>query len=205
MLSSSNVPGTVDIPEPNLDPKTRTKSPAPELTVSEPSPTPPSEPDEQQTQIEPPAETEDVVETGSDENVVAEPASHEQTDMEKEEKRELEEQRQCTDEAAIEDQVEEAKAGDVSEVGEQDAEVNVELEEEQPMERDVEDSVLLSEKERQNEEVNEKDNCSASSISSTSSTLEREEREEKVTNDIEAGMIDADFTHLFCLATSYFL
>uniref|UniRef100_A0A671UHQ2 Formin homology 2 domain containing 3 n=1 Tax=Sparus aurata TaxID=8175 RepID=A0A671UHQ2_SPAAU len=82
--------------------------------------------------------------------------------------------------------------GDVSEVGEPDAEVNVELEEEQPMERDVEDSVLLSEKERQNEEVNEKDNCSASSISSTSSTLEREEREEKVTNDIEAGMIDCN-------------
>uniref|UniRef100_A0A671UE26 Formin homology 2 domain containing 3 n=1 Tax=Sparus aurata TaxID=8175 RepID=A0A671UE26_SPAAU len=104
-----------------------------------------------------------------------------------EEKREIEEQRQCTDEAAVEDQVEEAKVGDVSEVGEPDAEVNVELEEEQPMERDVEDSVLLSEKERQNEEVNEKDNCSASSISSTSSTLEREEREEKVTNDIEAG------------------
>uniref|UniRef100_A0A8C9X084 Formin homology 2 domain containing 3 n=1 Tax=Sander lucioperca TaxID=283035 RepID=A0A8C9X084_SANLU len=76
-------------------------------------------------------------------------------------------------------------------VGEPDVEVNVELEEvfekEQPTERDVEDGVLLSEKERQNEEVNEKDNCSASSISSTSSTLEREEREEKLTNDIEAG------------------
>ncbi|KAK2830160.1 hypothetical protein Q5P01_018091 [Channa striata] len=39
-----------------------------------------------------------------------------------------------------------------------------------------EDSGILSDKERQNEEVNEKDNCSASSISSTSSTLEREER-----------------------------
>ncbi|XP_036931340.1 FH1/FH2 domain-containing protein 3 isoform X2 [Acanthopagrus latus] len=179
--------GTVDIPEPNLDPQTRTKSPAPELTVSEPSPTPPSEPDEQQTQIEPPAETEDVVEAQSEENVVAEPVSDEQSAMEKEEKRELEEQRQCTDEAVVEEQVEEVKVGDVSEVGEPDAEVNVELEEEQPMERDVEDSVLLSEKERQNEEVNEKDNCSASSISSTSSTLEREEREEKVTNDIEAG------------------
>uniref|UniRef100_A0A8D3E5Y8 Formin homology 2 domain containing 3b n=1 Tax=Scophthalmus maximus TaxID=52904 RepID=A0A8D3E5Y8_SCOMX len=67
-----------------------------------------------------------------------------------------------------------------------EVEVDVELEEEcdkeQPTVRDVEDSVLLSEKERQNEEVNEKDNCSASSISSTSSTLEREEREEKHTN-----------------------
>uniref|UniRef100_A0A7N6BGF8 Formin homology 2 domain containing 3b n=1 Tax=Anabas testudineus TaxID=64144 RepID=A0A7N6BGF8_ANATE len=78
-----------------------------------------------------------------------------------------------------------------TEAGEADVEVDVELEEEsekeQPTERDVEDSALLSEKERQNEEVNEKDNCSASSISSTSSTLEREEREEKLTKDIEAG------------------
>uniref|UniRef100_A0A673XZB4 Formin homology 2 domain containing 3 n=1 Tax=Salmo trutta TaxID=8032 RepID=A0A673XZB4_SALTR len=55
-------------------------------------------------------------------------------------------------------------------------------------EREVEERlVLLSEKERQNEEVNEKDNCSASSISSASSTLEREEREEKVNNNHEPG------------------
>uniref|UniRef100_A0A8K9Y380 Formin homology 2 domain containing 3b n=1 Tax=Oncorhynchus mykiss TaxID=8022 RepID=A0A8K9Y380_ONCMY len=53
-------------------------------------------------------------------------------------------------------------------------------------EREVEERlVLLSEKERQNEEVNEKDNCSASSISSASSTLEREEREEKVNSNLE--------------------
>lgn len=39
---------------------------------------------------------------------------------------------------------------------------------------EVEDSGILSDKERQNEEVNEKDNCSASSISSSSSTLDRE-------------------------------
>ncbi|XP_066572092.1 FH1/FH2 domain-containing protein 3 isoform X2 [Amia ocellicauda] len=58
---------------------------------------------------------------------------------------------------------------------------------EQGAERDTEDSALLSEKERQNEEVNEKDNCSASSISSASSTLEREEREEKLTSDNETG------------------
>ncbi|MFT7811478.1 FH1/FH2 domain-containing protein 3-like isoform X1 [Arapaima gigas] len=51
-----------------------------------------------------------------------------------------------------------------------------ECDEEVEPEREVEDSAILSEKERQNEEVNEKDNCSASSISSTSSTLEREER-----------------------------
>ncbi|XP_056597834.1 FH1/FH2 domain-containing protein 3 isoform X4 [Triplophysa dalaica] len=41
---------------------------------------------------------------------------------------------------------------------------------------EAEDSGILSDKERQNEEVNEKDNCSASSISSASSTLEREDR-----------------------------
>ncbi|XP_074059920.1 FH1/FH2 domain-containing protein 3 isoform X8 [Macrotis lagotis] len=51
-----------------------------------------------------------------------------------------------------------------------------------------EESAILSEKERQNEEVNEKDNCSASSISSTSSTLEREEKENKLTSDNEAGL-----------------
>nr|XP_033786500.1 FH1/FH2 domain-containing protein 3 isoform X2 [Geotrypetes seraphini] len=56
-----------------------------------------------------------------------------------------------------------------------------------PKNEETEDSGLLSEKERQNEEVNEKDNCSASSISSTSSTLEREEREDKITSDNETG------------------
>ncbi|XP_031154828.1 FH1/FH2 domain-containing protein 3 isoform X4 [Sander lucioperca] len=186
--------GTEHISEPNLDPQTRTKSPAPELTVSEPSPTPPSEPDKQQTETESPAETEDVAEIPSDQNVVAEATSDEKSGMEKEERQEqekLEEQTQCMDEVEVEEHVEEAEVADVAEVGEPDVEVNVELEEvfekEQPTERDVEDGVLLSEKERQNEEVNEKDNCSASSISSTSSTLEREEREEKLTNDIEAG------------------
>uniref|UniRef100_A0A8C6SEA9 Formin homology 2 domain containing 3b n=1 Tax=Neogobius melanostomus TaxID=47308 RepID=A0A8C6SEA9_9GOBI len=76
----------------------------------------------------------------------------------------------------------------VAEVVETD--VDVEFDEcvrEQQMERDTEDSELLSEKERQNEEVNEKDNCSASSISSTSSTLERKEREERLSRDLEAG------------------
>lgn len=47
---------------------------------------------------------------------------------------------------------------------------------EKEKEEPEEDSGILSDKERQNEEVNEKDNCSASSISSASSTLEREER-----------------------------
>lgn len=99
--------------------------------------------------------------------------------MEKEETREqagAEEHKQCPEE---EEQREETQVA----VGQAD----VEMEQEQLTERDVEDSVLLSEKERQNEEVNEKDNCSASSISSTSSTLEREEREERFTSDTEAG------------------
>lgn len=51
----------------------------------------------------------------------------------------------------------------------------------------LEESAVLSEKERQNEELNEKDNCSASSISSASSTLEREEREEKLVGDSDSG------------------
>ncbi|XP_047189234.1 FH1/FH2 domain-containing protein 3 isoform X2 [Scophthalmus maximus] len=184
--------GTEQISEPILDPQTRTKSPVPELTVSESPHTPPSEPEKQP---ESPAETEDVAK--SQQNVVAEPASDEHSGMENEGRQEqedleeLEEQEQCRDEAATEEQVEEAEVADVAEVIETEVEVDVELEEEcdkeQPTVRDVEDSVLLSEKERQNEEVNEKDNCSASSISSTSSTLEREEREEKHTSDIDAG------------------
>uniref|UniRef100_A0A8C5EM26 FH1/FH2 domain-containing protein 3-like n=1 Tax=Gouania willdenowi TaxID=441366 RepID=A0A8C5EM26_GOUWI len=51
-----------------------------------------------------------------------------------------------------------------------------EQEPEKDREEAEDDSGILSDKERQNEEVNEKDNCSASSISSASSTLEREER-----------------------------
>ncbi|XP_051577426.1 FH1/FH2 domain-containing protein 3 [Myxocyprinus asiaticus] len=51
----------------------------------------------------------------------------------------------------------------------------------------LKESIVLSEKERQNEELNEKDNCSASSISSASSTLEREEREEKLVSDNDSG------------------
>nr|XP_020660577.1 FH1/FH2 domain-containing protein 3 isoform X3 [Pogona vitticeps] len=65
------------------------------------------------------------------------------------------------------------------------AEVEPESEVEQGPEQETEDSAILSEKERQNEDVNEKDNCSASSISSASSTLEREEREEKLTSNNE--------------------
>ncbi|XP_058502654.1 FH1/FH2 domain-containing protein 3 isoform X3 [Solea solea] len=185
---------TEHVSEPNLDPQTRNKSPAPELTVSASAPTPPSEPEQQQTETESHAETEHVAE--SHQNLVTEHESDEQSGMEKEERQEqekLEEQEERRDEAVDEEQVEEVEGPNVEEVGEHDVEVDVELEEEeecereQTAERDVDDSVMLSEKERQNEEVNEKDNCSASSISSTSSTLEREEREEKLTGDIDAG------------------
>uniref|UniRef100_A0A3Q2VW24 Formin homology 2 domain containing 3 n=1 Tax=Haplochromis burtoni TaxID=8153 RepID=A0A3Q2VW24_HAPBU len=174
--------GTEHIP--HAEPQTRIKSAAPELPVLEPSPAPPPEPDKQQTE----AETEDVV---AEEKVAVEVASIGQSGKSKEETREqvkLEERRQRMDEA----EEEEADVTDMVKEGEPDVEAEaVELEEEsekeQVTERDVDDSVLLSEKERQNEEVNEKDNCSASSISSTSSTLEREEREVKLNREIEAG------------------
>ncbi|CAI5662623.1 unnamed protein product [Oreochromis niloticus] len=177
--------GTEHIP--HAEPQTRIKSTAPELPVLEPSPAPPPEPDKQQTEAASQAETEDVA---AEEKVAVEVASVEQSGKSKEETREqvkLEERRQRMDEAAEE----EADVADKVKAGEPDVEAEVELEEEsekeQVTERDADDSVLLSEKERQNEEVNEKDNCSASSISSTSSTLEREEREVKLNRDIEAG------------------
>ncbi|XP_051727490.1 FH1/FH2 domain-containing protein 3 isoform X3 [Ctenopharyngodon idella] len=77
-----------------------------------------------------------------------------------------------------EEEVEEISAE--QEVGGAEEQV-AEEEEEEGSEREApdgeaEDSGILSDKERQNEEVNEKDNCSASSISSASSTLEREDR-----------------------------
>ncbi|XP_007559849.1 FH1/FH2 domain-containing protein 3 isoform X4 [Poecilia formosa] len=80
---------------------------------------------------------------------------------------EVEEQKEVEDE-----EVQEEVAADKEEdVKEPEQEVEKQREEEAE-----EDSGILSDKERQNEEVNEKDNCSASSISSASSTLEREER-----------------------------
>ncbi|XP_027499702.1 FH1/FH2 domain-containing protein 3 isoform X3 [Corapipo altera] len=81
----------------------------------------------------------------------------------------------------------EAKQGTETSKEIEATEVGPESEVEQGPEREPEESAILSEKERQNEEVNEKDNCSASSISSASSTLEREEREEKLTSDNETG------------------
>ncbi|KAM3615157.1 uncharacterized protein V6R79_024148 [Siganus canaliculatus] len=190
IASAHKTSGTEHISEPNLDPQARTKSPTPDSVVSEPSPMPPSEAGEQQTEAESPTQKKDVVEEQLDQKLVAELSSDEQLgegneeqgeeeEEEEEEEEKLETQRQREEEVAVEEHVDESEATDV--------ETHVELEDEQPAERDVEDTVLLSEKERQNEEVNEKDNCSASSISSTSSTLEREEREEKITNDIEEG------------------
>ncbi|XP_072250545.1 FH1/FH2 domain-containing protein 3 isoform X2 [Leuresthes tenuis] len=183
VTTANDVLETEHVSDPHLIPLARTKSPAPELPASEASQEPPSEPDEQHTETDQPEGTEGIAEIQSDENVAAEHGSDAQSEKEKEETQEQklkeQEQEQIMDKAAVEE----------TEVEEPD--VGVELEEEsekvQPTERDVEDGVLLSEKERQNEEVNEKDNCSASSISSTSSTLEREEREEKLTSDVEAG------------------
>uniref|UniRef100_A0A3Q2R284 FH1/FH2 domain-containing protein 3-like n=1 Tax=Fundulus heteroclitus TaxID=8078 RepID=A0A3Q2R284_FUNHE len=80
---------------------------------------------------------------------------------------EVEEQKEPEDEEA-QDEVAADK--------EEDAKEPEEEAEKQREEEVEEDSGILSDKERQNEEVNEKDNCSASSISSASSTLEREER-----------------------------
>lgn len=62
-----------------------------------------------------------------------------------------------------------------------------ESEVERALEQEPEERASLSEKERQSEEVNEKDNCSASSISSSSSTLEREEKEDKLSRDRGPG------------------
>ncbi|XP_058995150.1 FH1/FH2 domain-containing protein 3 isoform X11 [Mustela lutreola] len=69
--------------------------------------------------------------------------------------------------------------------------VGAESEVERALEQEPEERASLSEKERQSEEVNEKDNCSASSISSSSSTLEREEKEDKLSRDKGTGLWSA--------------
>uniref|UniRef100_A0A8C0KDZ3 Formin homology 2 domain containing 3 n=1 Tax=Canis lupus dingo TaxID=286419 RepID=A0A8C0KDZ3_CANLU len=71
------------------------------------------------------------------------------------------------------------------------AHVGAESEVERALEQEPEERASLSEKERQSEEVNEKDNCSASSISSSSSTLEREEKEDKLSRDRGTGLWSA--------------
>ncbi|KAM5222086.1 FH1/FH2 domain-containing protein 3 isoform 2-T2 [Ctenodactylus gundi] len=85
----------------------------------------------------------------------------------------------------------EAEAGQVADEANQGiacVQSGAEREGERALEQEPEERAPLSEKERQNEEVNERDNCSASSISSSSSTLEREEKEDKVSRDREAGL-----------------
>ncbi|XP_047216443.1 FH1/FH2 domain-containing protein 3 isoform X3 [Girardinichthys multiradiatus] len=173
--------GTEHISSSNLIPQSRTKSPAPELSASEPPQTL-----DNKTETKTCAYAGIVAEVQSSENATAQLDEKEQSGNKKEEKQDEEIhalQEQSVDEVG-------AEVTDAPEVGEQigNVEVEVELEEKvQPAEGEVEDSVVLSEKERQNEEVNEKDNCSASSISSTSSTLEREEREQKLTKDSDSG------------------
>ncbi|XP_049587122.1 FH1/FH2 domain-containing protein 3 isoform X2 [Syngnathus scovelli] len=186
--------GTKSVPASKHDSPTRIKSPA--FTESELCPSPPSQPN--MAAKEPPADTKDVKDTRPVQNVVEEPKECEEGGVGGNEEGKLEEiEQECETGREVDEQVDVADEVEVAEeaqVASIDVEVDVEdvvLEEDcervPTIERDVEESIVLSEKERQNEEVNEKDNCSASSISSTSSTLEREEREEKVKNDIEAG------------------
>ncbi|XP_033950562.1 FH1/FH2 domain-containing protein 3 isoform X3 [Pseudochaenichthys georgianus] len=86
-----------------------------------------------------------------------------------------EEEEEQKEEELQEEVQEEEQEEEAAEEKEEESE-ECEPEPEKDKEEAEEDSGILSDKERQNEEVNEKDNCSASSISSASSTLEREER-----------------------------
>ncbi|XP_077383495.1 FH1/FH2 domain-containing protein 3 isoform X2 [Festucalex cinctus] len=180
--------GNKSIPASKPGSPARTPSPTSELTGSKHCPSPPSQPN--MAAREPPADTQDVshiqaVHNGAEEERVG--------NQERRQEGKLEERVQCESGREVEELVDRLEVADEAQVASMvvvaDVE-DVELEDGEivaTIERDVEESIVLSEKERQNEEVNEKDNCSASSISSTSSTLEREEREEKGKNDIEAG------------------
>ncbi|CAN9503802.1 unnamed protein product [Ophioblennius macclurei] len=97
---------------------------------------------------------------------------------EEEEEEEEEKEAEKEEEVQEKEKEEEEEKGEAAAAGEKEegAEEESEREPEKEREEAEEDSGILSDKERQNEEVNEKDNCSASSISSASSTLEREER-----------------------------
>ncbi|KAF4081778.1 hypothetical protein AMELA_G00165230 [Ameiurus melas] len=87
------------------------------------------------------------------------------------EQKENEEEEEISAEQVMEEAEEEGE-----EPVEEGEEPETELEEpdNDTQDAEVEDSGILSNKERQDKEVNEKDNCSESSISSSSSTLERE-------------------------------
>uniref|UniRef100_A0A4W2BSK2 Formin homology 2 domain containing 3 n=1 Tax=Bos indicus x Bos taurus TaxID=30522 RepID=A0A4W2BSK2_BOBOX len=88
----------------------------------------------------------------------------------------------------------EAEVGQVADEAGQElapASAGAESEVERALEPEHEERASLSEKERQNEAVNERDNCSASSVSSSSSTLEREDREDKLSRDKGTGLWSA--------------
>uniref|UniRef100_A0A3P8ZLR1 Formin homology 2 domain containing 3b n=1 Tax=Esox lucius TaxID=8010 RepID=A0A3P8ZLR1_ESOLU len=185
--------------DPSRDLQTRTTSPTPQFTASGPSPESAkhssqslSAPNKEQVETE--EENVAEVEPKQEEIKQEESAVDKQTQGEEQErppgnevKEEVEEK--VEDVKVEEVEVEEVEVEEVEGVG---VEEEGERQQTESEEREVEESlVLLSEKERQNEEVNEKDNCSASSISSASSTLEREEREEKLTNDQETGTVHA--------------
>ncbi|XP_069424779.1 FH1/FH2 domain-containing protein 3 isoform X19 [Ovis canadensis] len=88
----------------------------------------------------------------------------------------------------------EAEVGQVADEAGQElapAGAGAESEVERALEPEHEERASLSEKERQNEAVNERDNCSASSVSSSSSTLEREDKEDKLSRDKGTGLWSA--------------
>ncbi|XP_070634623.1 FH1/FH2 domain-containing protein 3 isoform X4 [Bos indicus] len=88
----------------------------------------------------------------------------------------------------------EAEVGQVADEAGQElapASAGAESEVERALDPEHEERASLSEKERQNEAVNERDNCSASSVSSSSSTLEREDREDKLSRDKGTGLWSA--------------
>ncbi|XP_067555395.1 FH1/FH2 domain-containing protein 3 isoform X9 [Pseudorca crassidens] len=88
----------------------------------------------------------------------------------------------------------EAEAGRVADEASRElapAHVGAESEVERALEPEAEERASLSEKEQQNEAVNERDNCSASSVSSSSSTLEREDKEDKLSRDRGTGLWSA--------------
>lgn len=165
--------------------------PSTRAVVSEPEPEPESESDfkpatsPEPDLTDPEASTEPEEEQGPEEEVEEEP--EEEVAQLKPEQEAEEGDRTVVEQEEDRGEEKERLEVEVEEVVEPEPEVEVEVEQEQTPERESEDHAILSEKERQNEEVNEKDNCSASSISSASSTLEREEREEKLTSDNETG------------------
>ncbi|XP_022442712.1 FH1/FH2 domain-containing protein 3 isoform X3 [Delphinapterus leucas] len=88
----------------------------------------------------------------------------------------------------------EAEAGRVADEPSRElapAHAGAESEVERALEPEAEERASLSEKEQQNEAVNERDNCSASSVSSSSSTLEREDKEDKLSRDRGTGLWSA--------------